>query len=260
MDFSLLSSSGRFTAIAVDPQVRTSDGKSYDVLFIGTDDGKVVKAINTKSADSYQEVEPFIVEELVVFPPSVPVTSLRIVTTVQGKRLIVVSPSNIKSISLFRCNTKSISSCSECVSLQDPYCGWERHSRKCRVMLPGKNLVQSVADGTHPNCTKEKPSHSPSVDRDSNVGKGGSSHDHMNHAEMANDQGDDPSAPVSTSVPLQFTAETLAIAVASAAIGALILGFITGFFCGKKCNKEEDNQLYAVTDYEYYDQRHNTNR
>lgn len=72
--------------------------------------------------------------------------------------------------------------------------------------------------------------------------------------------GDDPSAPISKSIPLQFTAETLAIAVASAAIGALILGFITGFFCGKKCNKEEDNQLYAVTDYEYYDQRQNANR
>lgn len=72
--------------------------------------------------------------------------------------------------------------------------------------------------------------------------------------------GDDPSAPTSKSIPPHFTAETLAIAVASAAIGALILGFITGFFCGKKCNKEEDNQLYAVTDYEYYDQRQNANR
>lgn len=72
--------------------------------------------------------------------------------------------------------------------------------------------------------------------------------------------GDDPNQPVSQSIPLQFTAETLAIAVASAAIGALILGFITGFFCGKKCNKDEDNQLYAVTDYEYYDQRQSANR
>lgn len=61
-------------------------------------------------------------------------------------------------------------------------------------------------------------------------------------------------------VPQQFTAETLAIAVASATIGALILGFITGFFCGKKCNKDEDNQLYADTDYEYFDQRQNANR
>lgn len=66
--------------------------------------------------------------------------------------------------------------------------------------------------------------------------------------------------PSTKSVPLHFTTETLAIAVASAAIGALILGFITGFFCGKKCNKEEDNQLYAVTDYEYYDQRQTPNR
>lgn len=70
----------------------------------------------------------------------------------------------------------------------------------------------------------------------------------------------DHNLPSTTSVPLQFTAETLAIAVASATIGALILGFITGFFCGKKCNKDEDNQLYADTDYEYFDQRQNPNR
>ena len=70
----------------------------------------------------------------------------------------------------------------------------------------------------------------------------------------------DHNQPSTTSIPLQFTAETLAIAVASATIGALILGFITGFFCGKKCNKDEDNQLYADTDYEYFDQRQNPNR
>lgn len=28
--------SGRFTSIAVDAQVRTPDGKAYDVLFVGT--------------------------------------------------------------------------------------------------------------------------------------------------------------------------------------------------------------------------------
>ena len=66
--------------------------------------------------------------------------------------------------------------------------------------------------------------------------------------------------PSTTSVPVHFTAETLAIAVASAAIGALILGFITGFFCGKKCNKDEDNQVYAATGYQFYDQRQNANR
>ncbi|MCL4144449.1 UNVERIFIED_CONTAM: hypothetical protein GTU68_014014 [Idotea baltica] len=254
-------SSGRFTAITVDPQVHTSDGKNYDILYIGTDAGKVLKAINTKSADSYEEVEPFIIEELVVFPSTVVVSSLRIVTVQQQRKLVVVSSSSVISIALHRCGTKKITTCSECVGLQDPYCGWDKFNRKCRVNVVGKELIQSIADGVHSNCSKEKPSHSPSVGRESSKGKNnlGSPDPHHpshDHGTMA---GDDPSAPMSKSIPLQFTAETLAIAVASAAIGALILGFITGFFCGKKCNKEEDNQLYAVTDYEYYDQRQNAN-
>ena len=38
----------RFTQIAVDPQVKTPGGKTYDVLFIGTDNGKVIKAVNRR--------------------------------------------------------------------------------------------------------------------------------------------------------------------------------------------------------------------
>lgn len=104
--------SGRFTSIAVDAQVRTPDGKSYDVLFIGTDDGKVIKAVNTKSADSYQEVDPFIIEEISVFPSHIAVTSLQVIKP-RGKppRLLVGSRSMIHSISLNRCYTDKSVSC-----------------------------------------------------------------------------------------------------------------------------------------------------
>lgn len=33
----------RYTAIAVDPQVEAANSKTYDVLFIGTDRGHVIK-------------------------------------------------------------------------------------------------------------------------------------------------------------------------------------------------------------------------
>lgn len=36
----------RYTTIAVAPQIRTVDDRAYDVLFIGTDDGRVIKSIN----------------------------------------------------------------------------------------------------------------------------------------------------------------------------------------------------------------------
>ncbi|KAK4297403.1 hypothetical protein Pmani_030179 [Petrolisthes manimaculis] len=271
--------SGRFTAIAVDPQVQTPQNKYFDVLYIGTDDGKVIKAINTRSADSYQEVAPIIIEEMAVFAPQVAVTSLQVVRPRGGRRfprLLVASRSTIHSISMFRCYTDKILSCSECVALQDPYCAWDKTRHKCIIQQGAwsggsgeggsgtaakSELIQSVSDGVHPDCgkpkkkTNEKPSHQQAVSVNSwDSGSGTPPPDHP-----LSDAADSV-RPRSTSVPLQFTAETLAIAVASATIGALILGFITGFFCGKKCNKDDDNQLYADTDYEYFDQRQNANR
>ena len=67
--------------------------------------------MNIKSADSYEEVEPFIIEELEVFQQNVPVTKLKIIKTPTQKRLLVVSKGNLNSISLFRCDTKKITSC-----------------------------------------------------------------------------------------------------------------------------------------------------
>lgn len=76
------------------------------------DDGKVIKAINTKSADSYQEVEPFIIEEISVFPPHVAVTFLKVLRP-RGKspRLLVGSHSRIYTIALARCYKDKIMSC-----------------------------------------------------------------------------------------------------------------------------------------------------
>uniref|UniRef100_A0A6A7FXT6 Semaphorin-1A n=3 Tax=Hirondellea gigas TaxID=1518452 RepID=A0A6A7FXT6_9CRUS len=251
--------SGRFSSIAVDPQVYTPDGKNYDVLFIGTEDGKVIKAVNTKSADSYQDVEPFIIEEMSVFEPSSPINSLQISRIPnRNPRLIVGSSNRILSIPLVRCYTDKITSCSECVALQDPYCAWDNFNNKCRVVTMGKELIQSISTGVHHSCKEKPPSHSASINRDSSDSDNRDSN-LRSPSQDEPDDGHNSSVPSTKSMPLHFTTETLAIAVASAAIGALILGFITGFFCGKKCNKEEDNQLYAVTDYEYYDQRQTPN-
>ena len=56
----------RFTSIAVDPQVGTTEGKTYDVIFVGTTKGRVIKAINAQSADSRDGVKTVIIEELQV--------------------------------------------------------------------------------------------------------------------------------------------------------------------------------------------------
>ena len=42
----------RFTTIAVDPQVGTTEGKTFDIIFVGTTRGRVIKVINAQAADS----------------------------------------------------------------------------------------------------------------------------------------------------------------------------------------------------------------
>ena len=50
----------------------TTEGKTYDVIFIGTTRGRVIKAINAQSADSRQNVDTIVIEELQVFFKSFP--------------------------------------------------------------------------------------------------------------------------------------------------------------------------------------------
>lgn len=58
-----------------------------------------------------------------------------------------------------------------------------------------------------------------------------------------------------------YSAETLALAVAAGALAALAVGFVAGYFCGRKCHKDEDDNLpYPDTEYEYFEQRQNINR
>ncbi|KAF0304248.1 Semaphorin-1A [Amphibalanus amphitrite] len=111
----------RFTKIAVDPQVRAADGTLYDVLFIATDDGRVLKAVNVASGAARPTAEPLIVEELAVFPTAATITNL-LVSRQPGQppRLIVVTDDEIRAVPLSRCGAGRVGHCSACVRLQGP--------------------------------------------------------------------------------------------------------------------------------------------
>nr|CAD7428551.1 unnamed protein product [Timema monikensis] len=157
----------RFTKIAVDQQVKTSDGKAYDVLFIGTDDGKVIKALNVASFDSDSTVDSVVVEELQVLPPGVPVKNLYVVhVDSDDSKLVVVSDDEILSIKLHRCDSDKITSCRECVALQDPYCAWDTTRQQCAYVEASagkKKFVQSVTEGEHSACGRFKTGDAPTV-------------------------------------------------------------------------------------------------
>ena len=46
-----------FSPIAVDPQVGTTEGKTFDIIFVGTTRGRVIKVINAQAADSKYELK-----------------------------------------------------------------------------------------------------------------------------------------------------------------------------------------------------------
>ncbi|PSN57450.1 Semaphorin-1A [Blattella germanica] len=154
----------RFTKIAVDQQVRTPDGKAYDVLFIGTDDGKVIKALNAASFDSEKTVNSVVVEELQVLPPSVAVKNLYVVRMDgEESKLVVVSDDEIQAVKLQRCSSDKITNCRECVALQDPYCAWDNVEQRCTAVgspdwsAGKKRFIQSIAHGEHKACGRVTP-------------------------------------------------------------------------------------------------------
>ncbi|XP_077284317.1 semaphorin 1a isoform X2 [Arctopsyche grandis] len=274
----------RFTQISVDPQVKTPGGKTYDVLFIGTDNGKVIKAINANSADSVHGVNPVVIEELQVFGLKEPVRSLSVVRGTgpgsSGDRLIAVSDSEVQSLKLHRCNSDKIKSCSECVALQDPYCSWDKIAGRCKAVEPQlldeNNFYQSVSTGQHAACPQSKilgkdagsvgglsstQSKYNDLQRPSKEQTRGEVINIMQDKEFTNTPAEGPAVSAADSLPSAYSAETLALAVAAGALAALAVGFVAGYVCGRKCHKDEDDNLpYPDTEYEYFEQRQNINR
>ena len=68
-----------FTSVAVDAQVTAADGSAYDVLFVGTSNGRLLKAVNSVSYKSSKNPKTVIIEELEVGEGHV--TGLNIVKT-----------------------------------------------------------------------------------------------------------------------------------------------------------------------------------
>ncbi|CAH0550974.1 unnamed protein product [Brassicogethes aeneus] len=267
----------RFTQIAVDPQVKVPGGKTYDILFIGTDNGKIIKAVNGLSAETRQGVRPVVVEEIQVFPVHVAVRGIKIMKG--GKkndegRLVVISDAEVQSLRLHRCDSNKISSCSECVALQDPYCAWDKVQGKCRSRGQGRwgeesYFFQSVATGEHTACPP------PKMGKESSVGGLSSTlpkfGDHLPNKDQPDGQvinimqektyeNNGPAVTAADALPTQYSVETLIMAVVAGSVTALVVGFIAGYLCGRKCHKDEDDNLpYPDTEYEYFEQRQNMN-
>ncbi|KAL9921548.1 semaphorin 1b isoform 1-T4 [Glossina fuscipes fuscipes] len=126
----------RLTTIAVDPQVRGLDGEFHDVIYTGTDDGKVTKFINIPTATnggnsaSFDELKFILISETQVLPIGVPVREL--VVSFKTNTLLVVSDGSLVTVPLHHCN--HIVDCASCLALQDPNCAWDQQTHECRSL------------------------------------------------------------------------------------------------------------------------------
>ncbi|MED6287134.1 hypothetical protein CHARACLAT_013331, partial [Characodon lateralis] len=130
--------------IVVD-RVEAEDGQ-YDVMFIGTDVGTVLKVISLHSGNSL-ETEEVTLEELQVFKVPLPITSMDI--SVKRQTLYVGSPSGVVQVKLHRCETYG-KACAECCLARDPYCAWDGSS--CARFVPNSKRRFRRQDVKHGNA------------------------------------------------------------------------------------------------------------
>uniref|UniRef100_A0A673HBZ7 Semaphorin-3B-like n=1 Tax=Sinocyclocheilus rhinocerous TaxID=307959 RepID=A0A673HBZ7_9TELE len=116
-----------FTQITVD-RVNAADGH-YDVMFIGTDIGSVLKVISVPKG-SWSNTE-LLLEELQVFKDSSSIISMQISS--KRQTLFVGSQTGVVQVPLHRCSMYG-KACAECCLARDPYCAWDGHT--CTRYLP----------------------------------------------------------------------------------------------------------------------------
>ncbi|XP_032426773.1 sema domain, immunoglobulin domain (Ig), short basic domain, secreted, (semaphorin) 3bl [Xiphophorus hellerii] len=130
--------------IVVD-RVEAEDGQ-YDVMFIGTDVGTVLKVISLHGGNSL-EAEEVTLEELQVFKVPIPITSLDI--SVKRQALYVGSAAGVAQVKLHRCETYG-KACAECCLARDPYCAWDGSS--CARFVPNSKRRFRRQDVKHGNA------------------------------------------------------------------------------------------------------------
>nr|XP_033775803.1 semaphorin-4B isoform X2 [Geotrypetes seraphini] len=123
--------------------------KVYSVLFLGTDDGRLHKAVIVNR-------KVHIIEELRLFKDKLPVQKL-LLNPRQGL-LYASSYSAVVQVPVSNCSTYK--SCGECILARDPYCAWS--GKACRNIYPYpaepnvSHWIQDIEEAdTEKHCRRE---------------------------------------------------------------------------------------------------------
>ncbi|KAH8253965.1 hypothetical protein KR032_007875 [Drosophila birchii] len=144
----------RLTAIAVDPQIKSLSGTHYDVIYSGTDDGKVTKFINIVTShqnSTGDRIKTVVISEMQVLPLGTPVREL--VISSKKNSLVVVSDGSLVSVPLHHCTL--IVDCLGCLSLQDPICAWDLQTHECKNLATSQHKFGTKTYLQSLNTTKK---------------------------------------------------------------------------------------------------------
>lgn len=103
----------------------------YSVLYLGTEQGKVLKVLHTSEG-------VFIISQYSVFRNEGPVLNMAIDS--QKGHLYVGTAMEVQRLPLADCGRYG-DTCRECILSRDPYCGWDRAARRCIPIPPGYNIT-----------------------------------------------------------------------------------------------------------------------
>ncbi|KAK1334937.1 hypothetical protein QTO34_004509 [Cnephaeus nilssonii] len=112
----------QFTQIVVD-RVDAEDGQ-YDVMFIGTDVGTVLKVVSIPK-ETWHDLEEVLLEEMAVFREPTTISAMELSTKQQ--QLYIGSVAGVAQLPLHRCDVYG-KACAECCLARDPYCAWDGSS------------------------------------------------------------------------------------------------------------------------------------
>ncbi|NP_001423776.1 semaphorin-4F isoform 5 precursor [Homo sapiens] len=125
-------------------RVTSLSGKEYDVLYLGTEDGHLHRAVRIGAQLS-------VLEDLALFPEPQPVENMKL----YHSWLLVGSRTEVTQVNTTNCGR--LQSCSECILAQDPVCAWSFRLDEC-VAHAGEHrgLVQDIESADVSSlCPKE---------------------------------------------------------------------------------------------------------
>uniref|UniRef100_A0A8C6TIK7 Si:ch211-129c21.1 n=1 Tax=Neogobius melanostomus TaxID=47308 RepID=A0A8C6TIK7_9GOBI len=126
--------------IVVD-RVQALDGQTYDVMFIGTENGFIQKAVN-------YDGEMFIIEEIQVFENRDTINILRL----SSSKGFLFAGSEFGAVQMPLSNCSRHESCADCILARDPYCAWDFTTEHCSSVSSSKTVLQSLKEGDVSQC------------------------------------------------------------------------------------------------------------